>query len=54
MKRIKLTPKQNKEYERIAVFFLEATEPIQDTSTRAMVCAKILSRLGCFADRLVK
>jgi len=51
---MKLTPKQKVEQERIVNFFLEAVEPIEDTELRAIVSVKILSRLGCFTDRLVK
>jgi len=54
MKQIKVTKKQKAELKRIADFFLEATEPIEDTATRAMVSVKILSRLGCFTEQLVK
>ena len=54
MKQIKLTKKEKAEYDRIADFFLEAVEPIQDNFIRALVTVKILSRLGCFTERLVK
>jgi len=53
MKQIKLTKKEKAELKRICDFFMEATEIIEDTPLRAMVSAKILSRLSCFADRLV-
>ena len=54
MKQIKLTKKEKAELKRIADFFLEAVEPIEDTELRALVTVKILSRLGCFTERLVK
>jgi len=54
MKQIKVTKKQKAELKRIGDFFLEATEPIEDTATRAMVSVKILSRLGCFTEQLLK
>ena len=54
MKQIKLTSKQKSELKRISEYFLEATEIIDDIGLRAMVSVKILSRIGCLADRLVK
>lgn len=53
-KQIKLTRKQKAEFEEICDFFMEATEPIEDPALRAIVSAKILSRLGCFTNELVK
>jgi len=54
MEKTKLTKGQKAELKRIGDFFLEATEPIEDTFIRAVVSAKILSRLGCFTEKLVK
>jgi len=54
MKQIKLTSKEKAELKRISNFFLEATEIIEDTALQAQVSARILSRIGCFADKLVK
>ena len=54
MKQIRLTRKQKAEMNKIAKFFLEATEPIEDTELKAIVSVKILSRLGCFTSELVK
>jgi len=53
MKKIKLTKKQKQELNSIAKYFLEATEPIEDSALKAMVTAKILSRIGALSDRLV-
>jgi len=53
MKKIKLTKKQKRELDDIAKYFLEATEPIDDPDLKAMVTAKILSRIGALSDRLV-
>ena len=52
MKQIKLTRKQKAQMDKICDFFMEATEPIEDTYLRGVVSAKILSRLACYADRL--
>ena len=52
MKRMILNKKQKAEMDRIVKFFMEATEIIEDTHLRACVTVKILSRLGCFTDRL--
>ena len=52
MKQIKLTRKQKAQMDKICDFFMEATEPIEDTYLRGVVSAKILSRLACFADKL--
>ena len=54
MKQIKFIPKEKAELKRIAKYFLEATKIIDDTELRAMVSVKILSRVSCLADRLVK
>ncbi len=54
MKQIKLTPKQKAELKKISIYFLEAAEIIDNTELRARVSAKILSRVSCLADRLVK
>jgi len=54
MKQMKLTPKEKAELKRISKYFLEAAEIIDDTELRAMVSVKILSRVSCLADRLVK
>jgi len=51
---MKLTPKEKAELKRISKYFLEATEIIDDTELRAMVSVKILSRVSCLADKLVK
>ena len=52
MKRMILNKKQRTEMKKITKFFMEATKLIEDTGLRAMVSVKILSRLGCFTDRL--
>lgn len=52
MKRMKLNKKQKKEFQRIVDFFLECLEPISHTEESNMVAVKLMSRLGCFADRL--
>ena len=54
MKQIKLTSKEKAELKRISEYFLEATEVIEDIELRAMVSVKILSRVSCLADKLVK
>ena len=54
MKLMKLTKKQKTELDKVVKFFLEATEPIEDSHLRAMVDVKIMSRIGCFAERLTK
>ena len=54
MKLIKLNKKQDKEMKRIVKWFMEATEPIEDTHLKAMVDVKILSRLGCLSERLTQ
>ena len=47
-----LNKKQRAEMKRITKFFMEATALIEDTHLRSAVSVKILSRLGCFTDRL--
>jgi hypothetical protein len=52
MKRMMLNKKQVAEMKRVAKFFLEATEILEPNKhLRAAVDVKILSRLGCFADK---
>lgn len=54
MKRMILNKKQKKEMKIIKDFFMEATEILEPNRfLRAAVDVKILSRLGCFTDRLV-
>ena len=54
MKRMIYNEEQEKEMKRIAKFFCEATDILEPNKhLRAAVNVKILSRLGCFADRLV-
>ena len=47
-----LNKKQKAEMKKITKFFMEAMELIEDSHLRASVSVKILSRLGCFTDRL--
>lgn len=53
MKRMILNKKQIAEMKRIAKFFLECAEPISNKEEKTFVTVKILSHLGCVADRLV-
>jgi hypothetical protein len=53
MKQIKLTLKQIAKLKEISDYFLEAVTIIDDTTLKAKVSAKILSRVSCLADRLV-
>lgn len=53
MEKMIYNEEQEKEMKRIAKFFCEATEILDNKHMRAAVNVKILSRLGCFAERLV-
>jgi len=54
MRRMVLNKKQQAEMKKITNFFLEATEPIEDIHVKSQVSVKIMSRLGCFADKLLQ
>jgi len=53
MEKIILTPEQKNELKVIKDYFLESVEPIEDTYLQSVVSAKICSRIGALADRLV-
>lgn len=54
MVRVKLNKKQQEEMKKIIKWFMEATEPIQDTHLKARVDVQILSRLACLSQKLTQ
>ena len=52
-KEIKFTKKQDKEFDKVVKFFMEAVVCISDQSERCMTQTKILSRLACFKRELL-